>query len=311
MLAAFAGWVIIGRVPAILHTPLMSGSNFVHGIVVVGGMYALLNAGTVLEQAIGFFAVLLGAGNAAGGYRRDRAHAGDVPDQRARRPSMPNTATPRASHREDGLRNAMTMTMASATDHRRHRSRGRLPVHVRPEAHVVAGDRAIRHLRRRHRHARRGVRELSLRLRCQRGGQAAICWSISASRVVALVVGGGVAWWSGKRVAMTAMPQMVALYNGMGGGAAGAIAAVELFGDKAHGRDAARRHVARRADRRGFALRLAHRLGQAGRGHQKAAALLGPAGLQRRRPPRPRSPSAATSFSWRRRRRHPDRRRPT
>ena len=68
MLAAFSGWVIIGRVPAILHTPLMSGSNFVHGIVVVGGLYALLNASTVTQQAIGFFAVLLGAGNAAGGY---------------------------------------------------------------------------------------------------------------------------------------------------------------------------------------------------------------------------------------------------
>ena len=68
MLAAFAGWVIIGRVPAILHTPLMSGSNFVHGIVVVGGVYALLNASTVQEQVIGFVAVLLGAGNAAGGY---------------------------------------------------------------------------------------------------------------------------------------------------------------------------------------------------------------------------------------------------
>ena len=68
MLAAFAGWIIIGRVPAILHTPLMSGSNFVHGIVVVGGIFALINASTVLEQAIGFFAVLLGAGNAAGGY---------------------------------------------------------------------------------------------------------------------------------------------------------------------------------------------------------------------------------------------------
>ena len=68
MLAAFAGWVIIGHVPAILHTPLMSGSNFVHGIVVVGGMFVLLNASTVQEQAIGFFAVLLGAGNAAGGY---------------------------------------------------------------------------------------------------------------------------------------------------------------------------------------------------------------------------------------------------
>ena len=52
---------------------------------------------------------------------------------------------------------------------------------------------------------------------------------------VALVLGGGAAWWSGKKAAMTSMPQMVALYNGMGGGAAGAIAAVELFGGKAHG----------------------------------------------------------------------------
>jgi NAD(P) transhydrogenase subunit alpha len=68
MLAAFTGWVVIGRVPAILHTPLMSGSNFVHGIVVVGGLYALLNASTLEQQVIGFFAVLLGAGNAAGGY---------------------------------------------------------------------------------------------------------------------------------------------------------------------------------------------------------------------------------------------------
>ena len=68
VLAAFAGWVIIGRVPAILHTPLMSGSNFVHGIVVVGGVYALLGASSVQEQVIGFVAVLLGAGNAAGGY---------------------------------------------------------------------------------------------------------------------------------------------------------------------------------------------------------------------------------------------------
>ena len=53
--------------------------------------------------------------------------------------------------------------------------------------------------------------------------------------MIALVVGGGLAWLSGKRVAMTAMPQMVALYNGMGGGAAGAIAAVELFGNKTQG----------------------------------------------------------------------------
>ena len=68
MLAAFTGYEIIGRVPAILHTPLMSGSNFVHCIVVVGAMYALLNATSLVEQVIGFLGVLLGAGNAAGGY---------------------------------------------------------------------------------------------------------------------------------------------------------------------------------------------------------------------------------------------------
>jgi len=48
--------------------------------------------------------------------------------------------------------------------------------------------------------------------------------------VLALAIGAGIAWFAGRRVAMTAMPQMVAIYNGMGGGAAGAIAAVELFG---------------------------------------------------------------------------------
>jgi NAD(P) transhydrogenase subunit beta len=53
--------------------------------------------------------------------------------------------------------------------------------------------------------------------------------------VAALLIGGGVAWWSGRKVAITAMPQAVALFNGMGGGAAGAIAAVELFGGRAHG----------------------------------------------------------------------------
>lgn len=67
-LAGFAGYEVIARVPAILHTPLMSGSNFVHGIVVVGALYALLNAATWPEQLIGFIAVLLGAANAGGGY---------------------------------------------------------------------------------------------------------------------------------------------------------------------------------------------------------------------------------------------------
>ncbi len=68
MLPAFAGGEIMPRVPVILPTPLMSGSNFIHGVVVVGAMIALGSANTLLEQAIGFFAVALGAANAAGGY---------------------------------------------------------------------------------------------------------------------------------------------------------------------------------------------------------------------------------------------------
>lgn len=68
MLAAFVGYEIISKVPVILHTPLMSGSNFIHGVVVVGAMIALGRAETPLEMAIGFFAVALGAANAAGGY---------------------------------------------------------------------------------------------------------------------------------------------------------------------------------------------------------------------------------------------------
>jgi NAD(P) transhydrogenase subunit beta len=52
--------------------------------------------------------------------------------------------------------------------------------------------------------------------------------------VTAILIGGVAAWWTGKRVAMTDMPQMIALYNGMGGGAAAAIAAVELFRGETH-----------------------------------------------------------------------------
>ena len=68
MLAAFTGYVVISRVPTILHTPLMSGSNFIHGIVLVGAMVVLGLATTPTEQVIGFIAVVLGAANVTGGY---------------------------------------------------------------------------------------------------------------------------------------------------------------------------------------------------------------------------------------------------
>jgi len=68
MLSAFTGYEVISRVPVILHTPLMSGSNFIHGIVVVGAMIVMGNAEGTLELTIGFIAVAMAAGNAVGGY---------------------------------------------------------------------------------------------------------------------------------------------------------------------------------------------------------------------------------------------------
>ena len=68
MLAAFTGYEIIAKVPVILHTPLMSGSNFVHGIVLVGAMVAMGRAEGPLELTIAFIGVVLAAGNAVGGY---------------------------------------------------------------------------------------------------------------------------------------------------------------------------------------------------------------------------------------------------
>ncbi|WP_207891922.1 NAD(P) transhydrogenase subunit alpha [Thiogranum longum] len=68
MLAGFTGYEVIARVPVILHTPLMSGSNFVHGIVLVGAMVAMGHADTGIEKLIGFIGVMLAAGNAVGGY---------------------------------------------------------------------------------------------------------------------------------------------------------------------------------------------------------------------------------------------------
>ncbi|MCI4323773.1 MAG: NAD(P) transhydrogenase subunit alpha [Thermoplasmata archaeon] len=68
VLAAITGYEVISRVPTLLHTPLMSGSNFIHGVVLVGAMVALGAASTGPEQIVGFLAVVLAAANVTGGY---------------------------------------------------------------------------------------------------------------------------------------------------------------------------------------------------------------------------------------------------
>lgn len=68
LLAIFLGIELIGRVPATLHTPLMSGTNAIHGIVVLGGMVVLGEADTWYLQLIGFIAVIMGAANVFGAF---------------------------------------------------------------------------------------------------------------------------------------------------------------------------------------------------------------------------------------------------
>lgn len=70
VLMVFVGVEIIGHVPAVLHTPLMSGANAIHGVVIIGAILVLLgvNPENYLGQALGFVAVLLGTLNVVGGF---------------------------------------------------------------------------------------------------------------------------------------------------------------------------------------------------------------------------------------------------
>jgi len=68
VLSIFLGFELIFKVPSMLHTPLMSGTNAIHGIILVGGMLALASAEGWVALLSGFVAVVLGAANVFGGF---------------------------------------------------------------------------------------------------------------------------------------------------------------------------------------------------------------------------------------------------
>lgn len=68
ILAMFVGFEVIARVPSVLHTPLMSATNAIHGIVVLGAMLVAGAADTPLLKILGFVAVVFGAANVFGGF---------------------------------------------------------------------------------------------------------------------------------------------------------------------------------------------------------------------------------------------------
>jgi NAD(P) transhydrogenase subunit alpha len=68
VLAAFVGYEVVSKVPSILHTPLMSGSNAIHGIILVGTMLVLGQAHGPAQLTLGFLAVVLATLNVVGGF---------------------------------------------------------------------------------------------------------------------------------------------------------------------------------------------------------------------------------------------------
>ena len=70
ILSIFVGVEVIGRVPAVLHTPLMSGANAIHGVVIIGAITVMLNTtdDNYLGLILGFLAVILGTLNVVGGF---------------------------------------------------------------------------------------------------------------------------------------------------------------------------------------------------------------------------------------------------
>ena len=68
VLAIFLGFEVISKVPTLLHTPLMSGTNAIHGIVLIGAMLLAGTADSTLEQVLAFVAVVFGTINIVGGF---------------------------------------------------------------------------------------------------------------------------------------------------------------------------------------------------------------------------------------------------
>ena len=90
-LAVFLGFELIAKVPTMLHTPLMSGTNAIHGIVLIGAMLIVGTADSTFEQALGFVAVVFGTINIVGGFlvtdrmlemfKQRRPEDGDAPHE--------------------------------------------------------------------------------------------------------------------------------------------------------------------------------------------------------------------------------------
>ena len=194
VLSVFVGIEVISKVSSTLHTPLMSGANAIHGIIL---------------------------------RRRDPRHRHQRLDRRDDRRARRD----RARHRQHGRRlrrdrpdaadvqrpEEGAARMTSTTQGLLLPDRGRL-LHPRAEGPVVAADGA----------QRQPARRVRCRARHGHGVRRPTASSTSALILVAIAIGTVIGVVGAQRVQMTQMPQLVALFNGVGGGAAALVALLEL-----------------------------------------------------------------------------------
>ena len=201
VLAAFVGFEVISKVPNTLHTPLMSGTNAIHGIVVLGGLLLIGPADGFLNDMLLVIAIAFGTINVVGGFlvtdRMLGMFKGKKPDvEAARRPAA-------AVSRADVI-NLLYIVAFSM---------------------FIIGLRMLRGPRT----AVRGNQVAAVGMAIAVGAtllQPGVGdWGLI---VVGVAIGTAVGVPSARSVKMTAMPQMVALFNGVGGGAVALIAFVEF-----------------------------------------------------------------------------------
>ena len=152
VLAIFLGFEVISKVPTMLHTPLMSGTNFIHGIVIVGAIIVLGDADDTFLKVVGFVAMVLATRERRRRLLRHRPHARDVQE---------------APGAEAGEREAV-ISPSSRPDRPALPRHDRL-LHPRAALPLVAEARAARELDRRRRHDRRDRQHAAARRHRQLG----------------------------------------------------------------------------------------------------------------------------------------------
>ena len=207
ILSVFVGIEVISKVSSTLHTPLMSGANAIHGIILLGAVLVTGTTETDVALAVGLVAIVLAAVNMVGGFVvTDRMLQMFV----RKKPKPAKPADARTTRRRGPTRDADLGAAASTC------LRGLL--HPRAQGAVRTEDRPRRQPDRRR-------RPRWSRWRCRSSTSTS---STSPLILAAIAVGSAGGVVGAQRVQMTQMPQMVALFNGVGGGAAALVALLEL-----------------------------------------------------------------------------------